>query len=627
MLICPQCQFENPNSNKFCQNCGASLTSKVCLECKTNVPLNEERCQHCGAETGMVWQAIISTNEAAATLEASKQVLESTSNILDSAVSAGAYLDQEQRYKLLEPLPPLKEPAAIAQVRVLDCKPLQLTPLEVNADSVMGMEIPALAKTYLVLQPQLHEALPAIHDAWQQGKTQVVLIAVRSNYPELIQLWQDHKTTQLQILHWLYEMTQLWETLEPFNCRQSLLELSNLRVDEDGVLGLQRLYTEPNADKSLTLQDLGIVWQRLFQESQRTQFGSIVELLSDFQSGNIQQIDNLRSRLQVIANELQANSVTPNLESEPAPEVVATPQQSVTPILEMDEAQDITKIDDMPTLVLLRQLTSLEDAGCTDVGRQRNHNEDFFGIETAINKLEFPNNRVIQARGVYILCDGMGGHAGGEVASNLAVKTLQQYFQTNWQYNTLLPTEDTICEAVLLANQAIYDMNQQDERSGVGRMGTTLVMVLLQNTQVAVAHVGDSRLYRLSSKRGLEQVTVDHEVGQREILRGIEPEIAYGRPDAYQLTQALGPRDKNFIKPDVQFLELNEDTLLLLASDGLSDNDLIERHWHTHLEPLLSSEASMERGVNDLIDLANQYNGHDNITAVALRVRVGSNQE
>jgi protein phosphatase len=143
-------------------------------------------------------------------------------------------------------------------------------------------------------------------------------------------------------------------------------------------------------------------------------------LLSDFQSGNIQQIDNLRSRLQVIANELQANSATPNLESDPAPEVVATPQQSVAPILEMDEAQDITKIDDMPTLVLLRQLTSLEDAGCTDVGRQRNHNEDFFGIETAINKLEFPNNRVIQARGVYILCDGMGGHAGGEVASNLA---------------------------------------------------------------------------------------------------------------------------------------------------------------------------------------------------------------
>jgi protein phosphatase len=360
----------------------------------------------------------------------------------------------------------------------------------------------------------------------------------------------------------------------------------------------------------------------------------LIKLLTELQSGTIQTIDDLRSRLEVIANELQANmSSTSDLNSEPAAqaatkaEVAATPQQAVAPILELDEIQDsLAKSDDMPTLVLPMQLINLEDAGRTDVGRQRNHNEDFFGIETGINKLEFPNNRVIQARGVYILCDGMGGHAGGEVASNLAVKTLQQYFQTNWQHN-LLPTEDAIREAVLLANQAIYDMNEQDARSGVGRMGTTLVMVLLQSTHVAVAHVGDSRLYRLSHKQGLEQVTVDHEVGQREILRGIEPEIAYGRPDAYQLTQALGPRDKNFINPDVQFLELHEDTLLLLASDGLSDNDLIEQHCQTHLEPLLSSEASLKRGVSDLIDLANQYNGHDNITAVAIRVRVDPRHE
>jgi protein phosphatase len=163
-------------------------------------------------------------------------------------------------------------------------------------------------------------------------------------------------------------------------------------------------------------------------------------------------------------------------------EVAASPQQSVTPtILQLDEAQDsLTKSDDMATIVLPMQLISLEDAGRTDVGRQRDHNEDFFGIETTINKLEFPNQQVIQARGVYILCDGMGGHAGGEVASNLAVKTLQQYFQTHWQYNLMLPTADAIRDAVLLANQAIYDLNQQDARSGVGSMGTTLVMVLIK---------------------------------------------------------------------------------------------------------------------------------------------------
>ncbi len=77
----------------------------------------------------------------------------------------------------------------------------------------------------------------------------------------------------------------------------------------------------------------------------------------------------------------------------------------------------------------------------------------------------------------------------------------------------------------------------------------------------------------------------------------------------------------------MQFLELNQDTLLILASDGLTDNDLLEEHWQTHLSPLLSSQASLERGVSDLIDLANQYNGHDNITAVVIRAKVHASLE
>ena len=173
-----------------------------------------------------------------------------------------------------------------------------------------------------------------------------------------------------------------------------------------------------------------------------------------------------------------------------------------------------------------------------------------------------------------------------------------------------------------LANKAIFDINQQNARSGSGRMGTTLVMALVQDTEVAIAHVGDSRLYRYTRKRGLEQLTVDHEVGQREIQRGAAPEVAYARPDAYQLTQALGPRDEHFVKPDVQYMELNEDTLLFLCSDGLTDNDLLETHYRTHVEPLLSSQANLDQGVSQLIDLANRYNGHDNITAIVIRAKV-----
>jgi serine/threonine protein phosphatase PrpC len=207
----------------------------------------------------------------------------------------------------------------------------------------------------------------------------------------------------------------------------------------------------------------------------------------------------------------------------------------------------------------------------------------------------------------------------------MAVDTLNRYFQENWRDQ--LPTEDIVREAVRLANQAIYDVNQQNARSGSGRMGTTLAMMLIQNTEAVIAHVGDSRLYRLTRKRGLEQVTVDHEVGQREINRGVPPEVAYGRPDALQLTQALGPRGEQFVNPDVLYLELNEDTLFVICSDGLSDNNLIETHWQTHLAPLLSSRANLDQGMFQLIELANERNGHDNITAILIRVKVRPNFE
>jgi protein phosphatase len=110
------------------------------------------------------------------------------------------------------------------------------------------------------------------------------------------------------------------------------------------------------------------------------------------------------------------------------------------------------------------QLLSLDDAGCTDIGQQREHNEDCFGILTEVKKQENPMGRAVQARGLYILCDGMGGHADGEVASAMAVETLKRYFQENW--HDQLPTEDSVREAVRLANQAIYDVNQQKARSG-----------------------------------------------------------------------------------------------------------------------------------------------------------------
>ncbi|MBD2437461.1 serine/threonine phosphatase [Nostoc sp. FACHB-110] len=665
MLICPQCKFENPNANKFCQNCGTSLTHHICDECGTEVPLNSQSCYNCGAECGKVWWAIITKEGSGGWELGSWQDDEddlptlplSSEYSLSSAerpeLKIGSYIDKDQRYQLLEPLPVLDANTIQAEtcVRVLDVYPYQISPLEVILENQrQGLllpteqenRIPWLAKTYVELQTKNLPGTPVIHDAWQQQNTQVVLIEDRSDWPLLLDLWKEETTSSLQILHWFYQMTQLWAVLEPLKCRQSILELSNLRLDEDQTLALARLYLEPLSQdlsialateaedeaetlaltqQPLTVKALGNVWQELFRQSQRTQFGSVLQILEDLEVGRIQTVAQLRSRLEAIAAELEISSI-------PSFSPTANQYPTAPTLIQLDDDSDdiSARADDLPTIVLSMQLSSLEDAGRTDVGRQRQHNEDYFGVETKIDKLELPRNRALKACGLYILCDGMGGHAGGEIASELAVNTVRQYFQKNW-HNDQRPTEENMREAVYLANQAIYQLNQQDARSGVGRMGTTLVILLIQDTQAAVAHVGDSRLYRLTRKRGLEQMTVDHEVGQREIARGVEPSIAYGRPDAYQLTQALGPRDESAINPDVEFFDINEDSLFILASDGLSDNDLLESHWKTHLLPLLSSGANLERGVNDLIDLANQENGHDNITAILVRAKVRPNMD
>jgi protein phosphatase len=661
MLICPTCNFENPNSNKFCQDCGSSLTEKECQQCGVNIPLNAVQCHSCDAICSEIWLAIAIKEGDSETVEADNQEEKvdlgnikqhnqdntNQKNSISNLFEAGSYLDSQGRYKMLESLPTFFENTVKAEacVKVLDCQPYQVSPIDAmlanrqldqsTNTSVGENNISSLAKTYIALQPYCHLGIPPIHDAWQMQNMQVILVEDRSDWFYLLELWQNDVTTSLQIIHYFYQMTQLWDLLESFNCRQSLLDLNNLRIDEDQSLALQRLYPDIRKESAVeseedipTIKALGKVWQALFRESQRTQFGLLLELLGNLDDGKIATSEELRSRLQFISTELQGESNQSEDSSQVDNLIVASGNETSSPtVLQLDELeQSPTKIDDTPTVVLPMQLASLENAGLTDVGKQRDRNEDYFGIETKVNKVELPKTKVAGAKGIYILCDGMGGHAGGEVASELAVSTLRQYFQENWKSDGL-PNEEVIREGVFKANKAIHHINQQDARSGVGRMGTTLVLVLIQDTRVAVAHVGDSRLYRVTRKGGLEQITVDHEVGQREISRGVEPSVAYSRPDAYQLTQALGPRDNNFIAPEVQFLEINEDALFVLTSDGLSDNDLLEKHWRANLLNLISSEANLEKGVRNLIDLANKYNGHDNITAVLMRAKVRPNLE
>ncbi len=495
-----------------------------------------------------------------------------------------------------------------------------------------------LAQVYLSVQDQFYPSLPQVYDAWQSGNISVVIVENRNEWTSLRQALHAPGTPSLQALHWLHEMTELWAVLQPKEYHHSLLDVSNVHVDEDQILCITGLHRSATAN-DFSLSDLGEFWKRLLDNSPLQANEHLAALCADLSHHKISSIDALRLRLEGIAHALQEEDVIRSEPAIPGDETSANGSSSVkrmegdSDTLSSDLADGFSgqdtideelevypESDEVPTVVLPMRLFNLVDAGLTDIGRQRDHNEDYFSIQSEMQKQDTPSGRTFAARGLYILCDGMGGHAAGEVASALAVSTIESYLADIWTKR--FPTKEDIRAAIQKANQSIYDLNQENACYGSGRMGTTLVMMLVDDIKVAIAHVGDSRVYRFCRRAGLEQITTDHEVGQREIQRGVEPAIAYARPDAYQLTQALGPRDSSFINPDIQTFEVNEDTLFLMCSDGLSDNSLLEQHYDSHVEPMLSSQSNLNQMIYELVDLANQRNGHDNITAIAIRMKV-----
>lgn len=707
MLICPQCESENPDNNKFCQRCGNSLTQKPCHQCGTKVDYSEEKCPQCGALTATLRWAIISpsiavtlathtdTDTATAEIDTPVEIEEtpvtqenSESTLPDVTASAtqpstdpeteaiaenlmaenseskeekalstpstsalsleqilieGEYLDEGKRYRLLSlekeflsmQLQSEKQSPLIG-VKVIDTKPVQESKLDHLLAELVQLgelkdhlinhqnQIPELVQTYLTLE-EYGSIIPRVYDGWQNEQQQVVILEDRSSYLNLSEGFKDESRPLAQILYWLKEMALLWGDLGKYQARQSLLEIDNLCLDEDYTVCLKQLYLDPETG-DFSLNDLVKQWQFLLNQANR-QCEDFVHLVGKTQQGIILNEKQLCEELEMIARqELASENVEENLMEEVEAEDLS--DSDLVTLINQTQSNSMnytSEGDDIPTIVLPMQLLSLTDSGVTDIGVQRDHNEDFFGIETSMITHGNPMGRFAQAKGLYIVCDGMGGHDAGEVASAMAVEKLQSYFKTHWQ--DTLPDEELIKEGILTANQAIYDVNMENSRSGSGRMGTTLVMALVQDTKVAIAHVGDSRIYRITRKWGAEQLTIDHEVGQREIQRGVDPDIAYGRPDAYQLTQALGPRSNDFVQPDISFIDINEDSLLLLCSDGLCDNNLVENYWETYLSPLLSSRSNLEKELVKFINFANEYNGHDNITGVVVRIKVRPNLE
>lgn len=236
----------------------------------------------------------------------------------------------------------------------------------------------------------------------------------------------------------------------------------------------------------------------------------------------------------------------------------------------------------------------------TDLGRIRENNEDKF--EYFIPEDE----STLAARGaVFVVCDGMGGHAAGQIASELTAKTFIDVYLNH----TASSPQDAARAAVAAANRYVLDIGRQiPGRSG---MGTTLSALIVWADRAITVQVGDSRIYRLRDGI-LEQLSVDHTFVEEQVRLGaMSRDDAEQSPYAHVLTRAVGVEES--ITPDVEERELKAGDVFLLCSDGLTNHVQDD-------EIRILLESSPSTAVWKLVNAALMDGGRDNVTALAVRI-------
>ncbi|MCX6162303.1 MAG: Stp1/IreP family PP2C-type Ser/Thr phosphatase [Ignavibacteriae bacterium] len=242
----------------------------------------------------------------------------------------------------------------------------------------------------------------------------------------------------------------------------------------------------------------------------------------------------------------------------------------------------------------------------SDIGKHRKENQDAFYID--------------DKKGIFILCDGMGGEKGGGTASRTVTELLPKVFNELFTDNDLFAEKEVnkiLKDLFEYLNEFISDKGNTDpELKG---MGTTLVLALSVNEYIYIAHCGDSRAY-LFTEGKLQRLTKDHSVIEMLLELGhITQEQVKTHPARGQISKFIGMPGKAI--PDIKKISLKEDDILMLCSDGLTGmlND-------DEIQSILSTETDKKKALEVLIDKANKAGGHDNIT-VLLIYKNGENKD
>ncbi|HEY0794682.1 MAG TPA: Stp1/IreP family PP2C-type Ser/Thr phosphatase [Acidisarcina sp.] len=234
-------------------------------------------------------------------------------------------------------------------------------------------------------------------------------------------------------------------------------------------------------------------------------------------------------------------------------------------------------------------------AAATDRGRVRPANEDAFGYRAE--------------EGIFVVCDGMGGAAAGEVASHASVKAFLNAFADD-DLEHISDRASLLREAIAKANDAVFTLAQDDPR--LRGMGTTLVALLVDEDRAWVAHVGDSRCYRLRNNK-LERLTDDHSLVDEQVRRGqLTAEEALNSPLRNVITRAIGSHGS--VTPEINEIDVHAGDVLLLCSDGL-----IREVADGQIAEVLRNALRLDEACTELIDAANANGGKDNVTCLMVR--------
>ncbi|NJR17194.1 MAG: SpoIIE family protein phosphatase [Calothrix sp. CSU_2_0] len=391
------------------------------------------------------------------------------------------------------------------------------------------------------------------------------------------------EATSMRQLNWLWQIANLWQPLASEGVASSLLDPLLMRP-EGSIVKLLELHAD--REKASTLADLGEFWRANLLPKTKNAIAEFLTKICDA----------------LISKKIHSGE-----------QLVAVLDQG---LIELGRAENSSGGIFNSSVKIVTK---------TDTGPSRQRNEDSCYPPSG-SKVSKPP----QPTALAIVCDGIGGHEGGNVASNTAIEVIQQ------KVNSLArEARDRIDPASLIsdleqaaaaANDKISQRNDIEGRQGRQRMGTTLVMALPIAHEIYVTHVGDSRAY-LITRQGCYQVTLDDDVASREVRLGYAVyRDAINQGASGSLVQALGMGSSNSLHPTAQRFVLDEDCVFLLCSDGLSDFDRVEQYWESEILPILNTDstgdADIASVVDKLTDIANSQNGHDNVTIALVHYQI-----